>query len=340
MIDQLLSNIEKEFNLNVSKYEKISRGSADLYKIYCGNEINIVKVYQPKYKIDDIKREYYIFQHLKQKGFNIPIYKMNKDNEVYGFVDNRIYIIQKFIDGNLLSDNQGNNKLLRDTSINYANIVLALSDLNIELPEYNKKFYDDYEIDKAINNIQILKDKCVEEYIRKQLKDKEDFLKFIKTINKNELMNITYKNSHGDYTHFQFIYDESYNIKVTLDFITAKKMPLIYELVRSFIYLDPSYKNGEFDIKGLIRYIAEFNHIINLNEYDLLHLVDVYFIEITKSIFGYKQYIENKRYDYLNLGINMYKQAKFIYENYDYIKNMVKEIVIYEKNSKTFKKNI
>ena len=52
---------------------------------------------------------------------------------------------------------------------------------------------------------------------------KELLVKLSKTINAEDIKNITHKVSHGDYSSLQFIYDNEDKIRVILDFIKTKR---------------------------------------------------------------------------------------------------------------------
>ena len=53
---------------------------------------------------------------------------------------------------------------------------------------------------------------------------------------------MTIMNSHGDYSVQQLIYND--NSKTTvIDFETAKKLPIIWEVLRSYSYIDEEAKD-------------------------------------------------------------------------------------------------
>ena len=51
----------------------------------------------------------------------------------------------------------------------------------------------------------------------------------------SEMTDLTLKNSHGDYSIMQFIYKDE-KVEALLDFAKARKMPIAWEIIRSYIY--------------------------------------------------------------------------------------------------------
>ena len=142
---------------------------------------------------------------------------------------------------------------------------------------------------------------------------------------------MTILNSHGDYTVSQFIYNKDKNIEVVLDFITAKYMPIAWEIIRSYIYIDKKYRHGKFNFDNFITYVQTINDILPLNKYDLKYMVYIYYIYILKSTFGYEQYIIDKKgRKYLKIARNNYWQCLFLTKNIEFITNRLLQEVSYE----------
>lgn len=51
-------------------------------------------------------------------------------------------------------------------------------------------------------------------------------------------------NTHGDYSIQQLIYNEG-KLATVIDFETAKKMPIVWEIVRSYSYVDKNAEDGK-----------------------------------------------------------------------------------------------
>ena len=107
------------------------------------------------------------------------------------------------------------------------------------------------------------------------------------------------------------------------DFIKTKKLPIVWEIARSYSYIDKDAKEGKINIENLVEYTKKVAEFIELNEYDLKYLPYVYLIQLARSTFGYSEYfknIENKD-EYLefafyktNIYRTVYKEIKKLLE--------------------------
>jgi len=84
-----------------------------------------------------------------------------------------------------------------------------------------------------------------------------------------------------------------------IDFEKAKKLPIVWEVIRSYSYIDKDAKDGDINIKTLADYFKEFSKYIKLNEYDLKYASYLYLLQLTGSTYGYKEYNE----DYTQKGL-------------------------------------
>ena len=150
--------------------------------------------------------------------------------------------------------------------------------------------------------------------------------KISNTINIAELDKITCKVSHGDYNCLQFIYDENNKIKAILDFIKTKKLPIVWEIARSYSYIDSKTKNGNINVKNLVDYTKEVAKFINLNTYDLKYLPYIYLIQLARSPFGYEQYYKNVKNKEELLEFAFYR-TKICRDLYDKAEQISKQLL-------------
>ena len=62
----------------------------------------------------------------------------------------------------------------------------------------------------------------------------------------------------------------------------------MWEIARSYSYIDKKAINGNIDVKNLVDYTKEVSKSITLNKYDLKYLPYVYLIQLARSTFGYE----------------------------------------------------
>ena len=156
-------------------------------------------------------------------------------------------------------------------------------------------------IQKHKHLLSLLKNNETDNKIKKDILEKISMLETIRNnYNFTEMKNLTILGTHGDYNVLQFIYKNG-KINSVIDFVSACKMPVVWELIRSYSYIDKDAKNGSFNLKTFIDYVKMFNKYIKLNKYDIKYMPYLYLIQILNSTFGYKQYIESKNMDLLHL---------------------------------------
>ena len=116
----------------------------------------------------------------------------------------------------------------------------------------------------------------------------------------------------------------------TPDFVSACKMPIVWEVIRSYSYIDPKAKPGKIDINNLVSYVKEFTNYVSLNEYDIKYMPYLYLIQLLSSTFGYKQYIsDNSKVSLLEFALFRTRLCRYLFDNSKLISsNLEKNIVV------------
>jgi len=173
---------------------------------------------------------------------------------------------------------------------------------------------------------ELKEDNLHKEKFKKDLNYKIEISKeILKKFDFSIIRNLTITNAHGDYCVLQLIYNDEKGATV-IDFEKAKKLPIIWEVMRSYSYIDKEAKNGNLNIEKLSRYVKEFSKYVKLNEYDLKYAGYIYLIQVVGSTFGYKEY--NNDYtqtELLNFAFFRTNLCKFLYENLDNIGQKLSE---------------
>lgn len=130
-------------------------------------------------------------------------------------------------------------------------------------------------------------------------------------------------NSHGDFCSQQLIYNDNKEPTI-IDFEKAKKLPIVWEVIRSYSYIDK-----KFDIKNLIDYFKEFTKYVTLNEYDLKYASYLYLLQLASSPYGYKEYNDDySQKDLLSFAFFRTNLCKTLYENLENISLRLAEKII------------
>lgn len=311
------SLLKKKYGIEVNNVKKIDKGSANIFLI---NNKYILKEFQSIYTREEIKKEVAIIKCLKMNNLPVPNYIKTISGKYYFVHNKRIVILQEYIKGQTKDRNKGDMGQILECAREYGKLVLALETLKYKLPEQNfiANFLDE-KINKSIVKFNaLIKDANgkYKERIIKDLSDKIDMLNGVRgKYNIEDITKTTFKNSHGDYNVLQFIYCGN-KIKAIIDFATACKMPIIWEIIRAYSLIDKDCDGGSLNIEHLILYIKEFCKYVKLNKYDLKYMVIVYLTQLLNSDFGYKQYIEdNSKKDLLNYAFFRTNLCRFLFKN-------------------------
>lgn len=107
-----------------------------------------------------------------------------------------------------------------------------------------------------------------------------------------DLNRLTLCNTHGDYFISQFLCENGH-LTAVIDWTTACVHPVVWEIMRSFVYGAPCCANGEIDPQLLERYIAAYCRYGMLNAYDRENICKLYFYQIAVCDYYGQYYASN-----------------------------------------------
>lgn len=330
---EIQKELHKRYDIKTNFIEVIDKGTANIYKIISNNEKFVLKEFQSKYSIEAVLREINAIEYLKENAkIPLPTYLKNKDNEFYFMHKDRVVIVQKFIEGEVFNKNEGNHSQLLESAYYLGKIIDGFENYRINncinvTDWYSKEEFEN--ANKKYNNMLLKLDSSeISEKIRKDIMFKKELLnKLTTTLDFQDLKQITHKVSHGDYSSLQFIYNKEHNIKAILDFIKVKRLPIIWEIARSYSYIDKEAKFGKINIDNLVEYTKEVSKVTNLNIYDLKYLPYVYLIQLARSTFGYSEYfkdVKNKN-EFLEFAFYRTNICRDLYKKANEISNKLLE---------------
>ena len=301
--EEIIKKVLELYDIKINKIERINKGTANIFKLYSNENNYILKEFQSKYNEENVKKEIMAIEYLK-KNSKIPLPNYIRSiNGNYHFLHNeKVVVLQEFIDGIVHNKNEGDYEELIESAHYLGEIIKHLEGININDSVNIKDWYSNEEINKANKKydkiLEETKYSKIDNKIREDILFKKELLKDIKEkIDYNEINKITHKVSHGDYSSLQFIYNDNKKIKAIIDFIKVKRLPIVWEIARSYSYIDKKAINGNIDVKNLVDYTKEVSKSITLNKYDLKYLPYVYLIQLARSTFGYEEYymdVKNK----------------------------------------------
>lgn len=331
--ETIKEEVAKNYGLEATNIEKINRGSANIFKLLIDGKYYILKEFQSKHKEKNILKEINVINFLKEKNLIVPKYIQCLNGDFYFKYNDKIVIMQEFIDGEIKEKNTGTKEQILDSAKYLGMIVSALEDYpyddmwgcdinrygNAESFKRSIKTYQEL-IEKA------KEDKLHGESIIKDLNDKIDILnKLIEENTFRDVSNVSVKKTHGDYSVMQFIYDGD-EIKAIIDFVNAGEMPIVWEIIRSYSYIDKDCTDDNFNIPNLVDYTREYMKYAPLNEYDLKYMPYIYLDQMLNSAFGYKQYLNDGNEELLKFGMERTNMCRYLMNNAELISEKLLEI--------------
>lgn len=321
--------LEKEYNIKAKNIRPINKGTANIYNI---DNKYILKEFSEDRKKESILKEIDIINFLSKKDIKVPKYIETISKQFYIIKYNRIIIAQEYIAGYTIENNTGDYEKTIESATILGKLLNAFKEYK-ELDDNNiieKWFSKDY-VQNGLKKMLELKNNLNQnnkfrEDIEKDLDDKIEMSKYIiENFDFSIISKMTIQNTHGDYSVQQLIYNDEKETTV-IDFETAKKMPIAWEIIRSYSYIDNQAKIGKMNLVTLKEYVREVMKYVKLNEYDLKYGIYLYLIQMLGSVYGYKQYNENfNNENILNFAFFRTNMCRYIFHNIQNIQNTLME---------------
>lgn len=313
--DSIKKIMIEQYGILVEVIKKIDRGSANLFEIISKGTRYILKEFQSKIDIDKVKIEYTVVEHLRRDGISTPNYVLNRNGELFFEFNQRLLIVQKFIEGQVVASNTSSKEQIIESASVYGKIIKSLENFKYELPDFKRHYMSKELCEQDIKCIEQLMKINKNKDVNNALLHKREILLKLKDLDYTWQNKLTYKKSHGDYTVFQFIYNDKGTIEAIVDWVSARKIPVVRELIRNYFFMAKEIKKQNVNFSFFLEYIKEFEKYQELNDYDLKYMPLLYLIELSRTIYGYEQYVYNNSVEYLDFGNELYNQCLCIEKN-------------------------
>ena len=294
--------LQNEYNIKPIDISIINRGTANIFKIVALDKCYILKEFTSKRTEETVTKEIDVINFLQEKNIKVPKYVKTINGSFYTKNEGRIIIVQEFIEGYVAEDNTRNYEETMECASILGKLTKALLDYNKLSDEgILKEQFSKDRLQSGISELEELKEKLqdtniIDKYKEQIVKDVNYKIEICKKIQEEFDFNIIKKlsmlNSHGDFCTQQQIYNDSQEPTI-IDFEKAKRMPIVWEIMRSYCYTDEEVKDGNINVSNLVDYFKTFNEYIKLNEYDLKYASYVYLLQLISSTFGYKEYVKD-----------------------------------------------
>ncbi len=284
------------YGITVDAVEKINLGTANCYRVSNGGKRYFLKEFQSDISSEDIVREAKIVNYLADRDIPTAKYIKAADGKLFIIYKNHMICIEEYIDGVTYGYNDFPKSLMLESAGMLGKIHESLSDYKLPKDmgeEWLNSFSVDNEQKKYAGLLEILENhksdknykKIKNDLIYKQqlLSKGNEFKEYFK--------GITYTATHGDYQGCQLICENGH-IKAVIDFSSARILPKVWEVMRSYVQTSEYCRNkAKIDIEEFCEYIREYMKYSELKKRDLEAMPYVYLFQLARSKYGYPQYL-------------------------------------------------
>lgn len=298
--EEIVEVMWKMYGIKAQKIEIEERGSANIFYIYDEHQNKcVLKEFESARNDQDILKEIRICNHLKNDGIPVATYIPTNDGEYYFMHKGRVVILMEYIDGYVKESNTGNYEQVMESAEILGKVVKSLETFdgleeesieqycNGEKLKLSKIKYE--KLLKQIENSENIDDT----QIRKDIEDKLKIINELENLDFSEMRKLSMKNCSGDFSIMQFIYQNEKVIAV-LDFAKSKKMPFVWEIIRSYSYIDENCKNGRINEEVFKQYIQKVREYVEVTEIDLKWMKMFYLVQLVCSSYGYGEFLADR----------------------------------------------
>ena len=302
-MDKIQSLIKNQYGVDVSSYEKLTVGAgSNTFHLFAENGEQYILKNANINEANNPQNEPKLCNYLLSKGIPVSKFVPNINNEFVWYDEDDIYHMQRFVSGKnydihcapdwLMCEMAKSLGKIHTTLINYDALPVGIGEI----------FFKYMTPTNALNSYQ----KSYQYAVSNNLHEIADDLQYRiglmsrLAIPEIELNNLTRRNTHGDFFISQVICNESC-IAAIIDWTTACIHPIVWEIIRSFIYGNSKCKEGNIPIAEFVEYTRTYLSEASLNNYDLMMMPYVFYYQISVCDY-YNQYFSSdadNRYIYL-----------------------------------------
>lgn len=274
--------LKSHYGLELLSMEKSDLGAgSDTFFVTCTDGKYVVK-YPASSEINHPEAEPVLCEYLLAHGIPVCQFLRNREGHFLTTDESgRQFHVQRFIQGKMYDLNTAPDWLLTESAQMLGKIHVALLDYK-ELPVgIGADFFKYVTPDRASESY---KKSLIIAESRGETENAADLEYRIGLMQRFpayefDLDRLTCCATHGDYFISQIICGEN-GINAVIDWTTACVHPVVWEIVRSYVYAAPSCKDGQIDMDAFLRYVAAYRKFASLNEYDLLCMARLFYYQI------------------------------------------------------------
>ena len=311
--------LKENYGLDLRSVEKSTVGAgSDTYFVIC-NEGKFVVKYPASSEINHPEAEPELCEYLLERGIPACQFLRNKDGNFLTRDDaGRVFHVQRFFEGEVYDLNAAPDWLLTESAQMLGKIHTALRAYTGLPTGIGADFFTFMTPERALESyrrsLTIARNRGDQENAA-DLEYRIDLMHRFPASD-FDLDRLTCCATHGDYFISQIICGDD-KINAVIDWTTACVHPVVWEIVRSYVYAAPGCENGQIDMDEFLRYVAAYRKFASLNEYDLLCIVRLFYYQIAVCDY-YGQYYAStadNRHIYLHQAVFSTKLLRWLEEH-------------------------
>lgn len=278
-IEQLKQRIYKLYRLEIKDVEISDLGAGSLtYFITCISGKYVVK-YPSENGMSHMEEEPVLCDFLLKHGIPACKFVPNLYGQMISMDENgRRFHVQEFIQGQTFAYNQAPEWVMQKSAEMIGKIHIVLSDYPNLQEGIGEDFFKYRTIEGTLHSYENTLKRAIEkgdEQIANEIRSNMDILKRMPRYT-FDVTKFTCKNTHGDYIISQILCGKE-EINGVIDWTTACVHPVVWEIMRSYVYASPICVNGEIDIVDFTQYVQTYLQFATLNQYDLENMGNLFF---------------------------------------------------------------
>lgn len=301
---QSIAQIGQKYGLCLQDAQRMPMGSANCYRVRDGERTFFLKELQSDIPGEAIAREAALTDHLRQRGIPTARFLRTQDGAAFVMHQGCAVCIEEYIEGIACGYDEFPPEMLGEAAALLGRLHTAMRD--VELPvDMNAAWLDAFCAEQLAAQYAEL------EELAQRLPESETHTRLIQDLRYKKALayrceaykcyyeGVTYTPTHGDYQGCQLILSpETRKICAVIDFSSARTLPVVWEIMRSFVQSDQACrKSAVIDAQRLRAYVRTYSRHAPLTRRDLASAPYVYLFQLARSRFGYTEYLKSESED-------------------------------------------
>jgi len=293
--------LREQYAVSVQSARRLPIGTANCYRAETDRGPIFCKELPARFTDEGAEREAALLEHLRGCGFPTAAILRTKSGAASAYYGGHVILVQEWIEGKTYADCAPEPILMHAAAL-LGQMHTAL--LNYPLPmSMDREWLDAYSPEKSMAQYDALLEELenipydpLYMRIREDLFCKRSLAASVADYGRY-YEGITYTPTHGDYSSLQWLCCGD-KIRAVIDFSSACTIPAVWEIMRSYVQSSGACADGEdFPTDSFCAYVRQYMRYAPLTAADLKNMPYVYLFQLSRSRYGYKEYLLSDRED-------------------------------------------